>query len=532
MSYREVSMLEIKEVLRRKEAGDGVRKIAREMGIDRKTVRRYVEAIEAAGIGDGTEVDQRVLAGLAAAVQARPAVEPSPEWQALLAQRAQIQQWLQAEPPLRLVRVLELLQRKSVAVGYTTLRRFAHKELGWQQRPPTVLLSDPPPGQEAQLDFGQMGWVVDATGRRRKLHALLVTLSFSRYLFVYPTWEQTTEAVIQGLDAAWAFFEGVVQRIVPDNMTAVVLRASATEPELNCSFREYADVRGLLVDPARVRKPQDKGRVENQVPYVRERWFAGESLPGDIGLIREHAQRWCREVAGTRVHGTTRQAPEQLYKTQEKPQMQPAPTEPFDVPQWTQAKVHPDHHVQVHKALYSLPTRYIGRTVKVRSDGQTVRMYLSNVLIKAHARKPPGGRSTDPSDYPPHKAPLALRDVDSLNRRASQQGSAVGAFCERLLGGPLPWVKIRQAQALLRLCDKYGQDRVNALCARALCFEVLEVPRLERMLKEARQVEDEGERRGQVIPLPARFARAADSFATRPREQAALDAERDRGGVR
>ena len=111
MSYREVSMLEIKEVLRRKEAGDGVRKIAREMGIDRKTARRYVEAIEAAGMGDGIEVDQRVLAGLAAAVQARPAVQPSPEWQALRAQQAQIQQWLQAEPPLRLVRVLELLKR-------------------------------------------------------------------------------------------------------------------------------------------------------------------------------------------------------------------------------------------------------------------------------------------------------------------------------------------------------------------------------------------------------------------------------------
>ena len=268
------------------------------------------------------------------------------------------------------------------------------------------------------------------------------------------------------------------------------------------------------------------------MPYVRERWFAGESFPADIGLIREHAHRWCREVAGTRVHGTTRQVPAQLYQSKEKPQMQPAPTEPFDVPQWTQAKVHPDHHVQVHKALYSLPTRYIGRTVKVRSDGQTVRMYLSNVLIKAHARQPPGGRSTDPSDYPTHKAPLALRDVDSLTRRARQQGSAVGDFCERLLSGPLPWVKIRQAQALLRLCDKYGPDRVNALCARALCFEVLEVPRLERMLKEARQVEDEGQRRGQVIPLPARFARAADSFATRRPEPVAPDGERDRGGVR
>ena len=77
MSYREISMLEIKEVLRRREAGASVRRIAREMGMDRKTVGRYVEAIAAAGIGDGTEVDDEVLALLAQAVQGRPAVEPS-----------------------------------------------------------------------------------------------------------------------------------------------------------------------------------------------------------------------------------------------------------------------------------------------------------------------------------------------------------------------------------------------------------------------------------------------------------------------
>lgn len=233
-----------------------------------------------------------------------------------------------------------------------------------------------------------------------------------------------------------------------------------------------------------------------------------------------------------RVHGTTRRVPHQMYQAQEKACMQPAPTVPFDPPQWCEAKVHADHHVQVHKALYSLPTRYIGRTVRVRSDKPVVRMYLGTELVKMHPRQPPGGRSTDPSDYPPHKAPYALRDVDSLVRRAREQGSAVGAFCEQLLGGPLPWVKIRQAHALLRLCERYGNGRVNALCARALDFGVLEVPRLERMLKEARQVEDQGEKRGQVVPLPARFARATQSFATRPQEAAPPSAQTDQGGAR
>lgn len=181
MSYREVSMQEIREVLRRKEAGQSVRQIARGMGLNRKTVGRYLSAVEDAGIGDGTEVTDEILSGLGRALQGRPAVAPSEAWQALVAEQARIKTWLASDPPLRLVRVHELLQRDGVCVGYTTLRRFVRRELGWHERPPTVLLQDPPPGGEAQVDFGQMGIITDADGRSRKLHVLVVTLSVSRY---------------------------------------------------------------------------------------------------------------------------------------------------------------------------------------------------------------------------------------------------------------------------------------------------------------------------------------------------------------
>ena len=123
MSYREISMLEIKEVLRRKEAGSSARRIARDMGLDRKTVGRYLSAIAAAGVGDATEVDDGVLSGISQAVQQRRAVVPSTVWQALERERAQIEAWLVQKPPLRLTRVHELLRHRGVTAGYTTLRR-------------------------------------------------------------------------------------------------------------------------------------------------------------------------------------------------------------------------------------------------------------------------------------------------------------------------------------------------------------------------------------------------------------------------
>jgi transposase len=525
MSFREITMQDVRELLRRHEAGQSARRIAREMGVDRKTVGRYLEAAEKLETATTTVTDE-VAGQVGRRVQARPAPAPSEAWRALEARRAQVSDWLGGERPLRLVRIHELLARDGLTVGYTTLRRFASRELEWRKQTPTVRLDDPPPGQEAQVDFGLMGTIADGDGRQRRLWALIVTLSTSRYMYVHPTLTQTVADVCAGLDAAWRFFGGVPKHVILDNASAMVVRASATAPGLNRAFRDYTEARGVFADTARVRHPKDKARVENQVPYVRERWFAGESFGPDLGAVRQHAETWCRDVAGARVHGTTRQVPREAYERDERPHMQAAPDAPYDVPHWCSPKVHPDHHVQVLKALYSVPTRYIGKTLEARADRTTVRLYLSAELIKAHPRKAPGQRSTDPKDFPPGKAAWALRDVDSVVASARERGTRVGDFASRLLGGPVPWLKLRQAYGLLRLCERYGQDRVNALCARALAFEVIDVPRLEGMLKDARRTEDAAVATGRVIALPARFARDASAFATR------TTAVSDEGGER
>jgi hypothetical protein len=302
---------------------------------------------------------------------------------------------------------------------------------------------------------------------------------------------------------------------VLDNATSMVVRADAQSPTLQRAFAEYAQSRGVFADPARVRHPRDKARVENQVPYVRERWFEGETFSGDLAVVRAHAATWCREVAGERVHGTTRRKPREAYELDERPHMQPPPEAPYDVPRWSKAKVHPDHHAQVAHALYSLPTAYVGKTLEVRADRFTVRFYQGTALVKAHTRVAPGKRSTDPSDYPTEKAGYAFRSVDGVRRAAEAQGEHVGRFAQRLLDGPLPWTKMRQAYGLLRLCERYGVERVNALCARALAFDVLDTRRLERMLKTAQSSEIEAEATGKLVPFPARFARDASAFVTR-----------------
>lgn len=513
MSYRELSMIEVKEVLRRREAGQKIREIARETGVDRKTVRRYLEAAGERGADDATV--QHVVQQ----VQLRPAPEPSEPRKRLQAHREQIAQWLSPTKPgkraLRLTRVRVLLQRRGVDVSYATLCRWAHDELGFRERKPTVRVDDPEPGQEAQVDFGKMGLVADGTGRMRQLWCLVVTLSFSRMQFVWPSFDQTTEAVCEGLDAAWAFFEGMAARVLIDNAKAMVTTPDATAARVNDAFADYAQDRGIFVDTARVRRPKDKPRVENQVPFVRESWFDGEELVG-LEQARSSAEQWCR-VAAERVHGTTQQVVREHYEQQEKAAMLPAPRYRFDVPLWTEAKVHPDHHIQVQRALYSLPTRYIGRVVRVRADKLVVRVYLGGELIKVHARQRPGSRSTDPNDYPPGKEAYATRSFIAIIERAHKQGPHIGQYAERLFDRPLPWTTMRQGYQLLRLCDTYGADKVDAVCERSLSFDVVDVPRIARMLKQALCAEDSAEDRGKLRRLPQtpRFARQSSTYSTR-----------------
>ena len=515
MSFRELTMIDVREVIRRWQSGQSSRAIARSGIADRKTAGRYIEAALACGLTKDSELGDNLVAEIAQRVQARPVVAPSEPRRELEVYRARIEEWLRGEPPLRLVRVHELLAREGLHVSYTTLRRYVQTELAWRKRPVTVRVDDPPPGDEAQIDFGEMGFVVADDGTRRKLWVLLVTLSMSRYMFVWPTFSQTCAAVIDGLEAAWRFFAGVVRRVVPDNMSSAVVRAHATEPVLNRAFLEYSQWRGFLIDPARVRHPQDKPRVENQVAYVRERWFAGEKFRADLDELRDNAARWCRDLAGTRVHGTTRKVPREAYELEERPHMLPLVEGSFDVPSWTTAKVHPDHHAQVARALYSLPTRFIGKVVEVRADRTTVRFFLGGELLKLHPRVAPGKRSTDPDDYPIGKADYALRSVDKLKDKARELGEHVGVFAERLLGGPLPWGRMRQGYGLLRLCERYGAARVDTLCARALAFDVVDVSRIERMLKAAQKIEDDATTHGKVVRLPeGRFARDAAAFAT------------------
>ncbi len=221
--------------------------------------------------------------------------------------RDKLAAWLKDD--LRLTKIETLLAREGCVVPYRTLHRFCADELGFGRRAPTVRVADGKPGDELQVDFGRLGLLPDPTvGHRRVVYGLVFTAAYSRHTFVWLTFRQTLEAVIEGFEAAWAFFGGVFRVVIPDNCSAIVAVADPVAPRFTEGFREYAQARGFVVDPARVRHPRDKPRVERTVPYVRESFFRGESFAG-LADAQAVAVRWCTTTAGLRIHGTTRSSP-------------------------------------------------------------------------------------------------------------------------------------------------------------------------------------------------------------------------------
>jgi transposase len=513
MAFREVSVIEVREVLRSWLAGAGLRTVAAQAGVDRKTARRYVQAAEAAGVlreGGFGQVTDAVIGAVVAAVRPdRPAGHGS-AWQQLEAQREQIVAWV--GQGLTVVKIGMLLERRGVVVPYRTLHRFCVQCCGFGRGAETVRVADGDPGAEVQVDFGQMGLLPDlVSGRRRVAHALIFTAVYSRHMFVWLAVSQTLEAVIAGCEQAWGFFGGVFKVLVPDNMSAIVADADAVNPKLTVGWLDYAQHCGFVTDTARVRHAKDKPRVERTVQYVRSNFWAGEQFL-DLADAQARARVWCADVAGQRIHGTIQARPAEVFAEREAALLLPVPVG-YDQPLFRSCKVHRDFHLEIGKALYSVPRAFIGQYVDVRADSALVKIFHNGQLVKVHPRQRPGGRWTDPEDLPAEKVGYAMRDLDRLIAAARRHGPDVGIYAERLLDDPLPWTRMRAVYRLLGLARRYGDHAVNTACGKALEVDVVSVTKIASMLERATEHHPAPPPR--PVAAGGRFARDPGEYATR-----------------
>jgi len=443
------------------------RRIARELGVDRKTVARHIKlAMEESNWATNPTPgsDRPIEAEFDTPPRAPPerwgppsACEPFREGiltkldVGLTAQRI----WQ------------DLVAERGFTAGYQSVKRYCRR-LGKKSALPFRRI-ETAPGQEAQVDFGKGAPVKRPGGKRRRPHVLRVVLSCSRKAYSESIWRQTTDDFLGALENAFWYFGGVPKTVVIDNLKAAVTKADWFDPELNPKIEVFARHYGCVILPTKPYMPRHKGKVESSVDYVQSNGLKGRSFETledeNCHLLDSEAN-----VADKRVHGTTRKQVGKLFEEVERAALMPLPDERFPSFHEGERTVHRDGHVEVDKSYYSVPPEYLGRRVWVRWDTRLVRVLNQRFDgIAVHAKKHPGVFSTSPAHVPPEKISGVERGATHLLKRASLVGPDASRWAEHTIRSR-GIAGMRTVQGLLALARKRTCAKVDHACKVALSF--------------------------------------------------------------
>jgi transposase len=422
------------------------RKIARELDVDRETVRRYrpapdsKPAIAPAGSGDTAD--------------SKPAIVPAGS---KAGRTSQCAPWLDIIEAALLTGLSaqriyqDLVTDHQFTGSYDAVKRFVRR-LSQQTELPFRRM-ECVPGQELQVDFGLGAWVIQE-GKRRRPHLFRAVLAHSRKAYSEVVWRQTTESFLRCLENAFRYFGGVTATVVPDNLKAGVLQADWHDPELNPKLEEFARHYGTVILPTKPATPRHKGKVESAVKYAQNNAVKGRRFES-LSAQNTYLADWEKNVADTRIHGTTRRQVGKLFEEVERRVLQPLPASLFPVFEEAQRTVHRDGYVEFKKAYYSAPPEYVGRQVWVRQETRLLRIYNTRrEQIALHALAEPGKFTTDPAHLHSRKRHIIERGADYLLDRCRLIGPLTGTWAEGMhqTRGPQ---SLRVMQGLLQLAEKH-----------------------------------------------------------------------------
>jgi len=510
-----IHMNHLRELIYRLRAGESQRRIAKDLNMSRTTVSKYRKWAEEQGCLDATHPLPDDVT-LAAAFGEPP--QPSRATSSVEPYREVVQAWV--EQGVEMVAIWQHLQDDYQYSGsYSSVRRFVNS-----MRPtdPAVFVRvHTAPGEEAQVDFGAVGQLYDPhSDRLRRAYVFVATLCYSRHQYAELVFDQKTATWTALHRRAFESWGGVPKRIVPDNLKAAVIKALVHDPILGEAYRRMAQHYGFVISPTRPRTPRHKGKVESGVHYVQRNFMAGREFL-DIHSANQHLRTWVQERAGTREHGTTHKAPLHLFNKHEQGALLTLPEEPFTLCEVRLVTVHPDCHVRINKSYYSVPYAYVGRKLDAYISERIVEIYQGTALVATHERSlQPGGWHTRLEHYPKNKAAYLERTPAYCRQVATRLGEATVQVVEALLGDR-PLYRLRSVQAILRLEETVGAERLEAACARALHFDDPSYRRVKAILNAALDREPLPEQAPAVPEQKHLFARAGDEFFAAAGEEVA-----------
>jgi len=476
-------MRKIKEILRLKfELGLKNREIARSCLIPHTTVANYLRRARDAGLtwplppdlDEGT-LERQLFAD---DPWARPRETRLPDF-------ASIHEEFRRHRHVTLQLLWEEY-KESQPDGYQ-YSRFCELYNRWVQKLDLVLRQDHRVGEKMFVDHaGPTVPIVDReTGQVHEAAIFVAVLGASNYTYAEATWNRNLTSWIGSHIRTLEFFQGVPAVTVPDNWKTAVKDPCYYEPDLNPTYRDFAQHYGTVIIPARVRKPRDKAKVEAGVLIV-ERWILAALRKytfhtlAELNLaIRELLvklnQRKFRKLDTTR---------EKLFEELERPALKPLPPEPFTFAEWKKARANIDYHVEIERHYYSVPYQLVHQEVEARIAAAIVEIFLKGRRIVTHTRSFVPGKHTTLPEHRPKKHQNLEWTVSRMIERGLVIGTSTAAALERIMESRKhPELGYRSCLGVLRLGERYGRERLETACRRAVALNACSYRRIKSMLE-------------------------------------------------
>lgn len=374
-----------------------------------------------------------------------------------------------------------LVNKHDYKGSYCAVVRYLQKHAPKQIKASTPLHFDP--AEAVQVDFGKGPVITDVeTGEVINSWIFVMTLCFSRHMYVEIVRDQTVQTWLGCHRRAFEFFGGVTKKVIIDNAKCAIIRACTRDPEVQRAYAEFAQGYGFIISPCPPREPQMKGRVESGVKYVKGSFVPLRTFRS-VADANLQARQWVLGEAGNRKHGSTYLRPLNAFTETERHLLLALPDVPPELATWKQVKVHGDCHIQFEKCRYSVPYQHVNQSVWIRISETTVRAYHKHEIIAQHARLGIlGKRSTVDGHLPPNGQAYLMRDPTWCREQAGRIGKACEQVIETLFADKV-LDNLRGAQGIVALAKPYGKARLEAACQRAIAYQSCHHKTIKSILK-------------------------------------------------
>ena len=422
------------------ERGKSISSVARDLGIDRKTVRNIRDRIK------NGEIKTPVIRKLS---------KLDPYKEIIL---DYIDQGLSA------VLIYEkLTQEKNVDITYSGVKKYVRKLRGPKHSYVPIVS---PPGKEAQVDFGYAGYFNNGT-KEVKVWIFCMRLSYSRYDYYELVTDQSIPTFIRCHIKAFEYFGGVCEIVKIDNLKAGVLESNFYEPEIQHEYAAMLSYYGSSPIPCKVRKPEEKGKVESGIKYVKNNFLKGLETKS-LSIAKEKLRDWMYNKCNKRVHGTTRKVVVEEFYRREKPCLLKLPNERYDTYVVEKRRVNRYGHISFRYNYYSVPHEYIGEEVSIKAGRDILKIYSKDYTeIALHPlNKDTGNFITNEN----HISEIKRRkNAAYYEGKCREIGDEVVAFLNNLKSFK-PNEYHRLIQGVISLRKYYNNSQIDAACMRANRF--------------------------------------------------------------